>query len=368
MTKARIPYEPQEVTAPGETLAELLDEQNMTQTELAERMGRPLKAINQIINGKKAITAETAIQLEHVFRVPAAYWLKHESEYRAYLARLEEEKKYEEWFPWLNQMPINELKRIQVLPNLVNNGKNRATLLRALLDFFGVASPHEWDKIYGEMRTAYRRSMADRSDQYAVAAWLRLGELQVAGVDCPRYDPRRFQEALCEIRTLTVLPPEEFEPKLKSACLNAGVILALVPSLPGARVSGAARWINGRPVIQLSLYGKKNDRFWFTFFHEAGHLLKHGQEFVFLDEKWDANDLGSFEEEANTFAARWLIPEQYNHELPGLKVKVDVIAFAQRIGIHPGIVVGRLQHEEIIDQSWMHDLKDTFAWNNSAHD
>ena len=363
MTEERVLYEPQTVTAPGETLADLLEEQNMTQTELAERMGRPLKTINQVINGKKAITPETAVQLERVFRVPADYWIKHEGEYRAYLARQQEEENYDDWFGWFDNMPINELKKIGMLPDLYNRGKNRPVLLRNLLQFFGVVSPDQWESIYGNMRTAYRRSMAESSDLYAVTAWLRMGELQAADMPCPRFDRHRFEAALSEIRALTVLPPEEFEPQLKQICAGAGVVLALVPMLPCARVSGAARWINGRPIIQLSLYGKKNDRFWFTFFHEAGHLLRHSHKLVFLDEKWNGADLGDIEAEANTFAAQWLIPSEHDLELPKLRSKADVIEFSNRVGIHPGIVVGRLQHDGIIEQSWMNDLKVTLAWN-----
>lgn len=368
MTEARVLYTPQTVTAPGETLADLLEERHMTQTELAERMGRPLKTINQIINGKKAITPETAVQLERVFQVSADYWLRHEGEYRAYLARREEEEKYDEWFDWLDQMPVNELKRIGVLPDLYNRGKNRAVLLRSLLQFFGVVSPAQWESIYGTLHTAYRRSMADASDPCAVAAWLRLGELQAATISCSTFDRHRFEATLHEVRQLTVLPPEEFEPQLKQLCARAGVVLALVPSLPRARVSGAARWINGRPIIQLSLYGKKNDRFWFTFFHEAGHLLKHSHKLVFLDEKWNGADLSDMEAEANRFAAQVLIPPKFDGELASLKTKAEVTAFAERIGIHPGIVVGRLQHDGLIEQSWMNDLKATFAWSDESHE
>ena len=89
MTETRIPYRPTSVTAPGETLADLLDEQGMTQPELAQRMGRPLKTINQIVNGKAAITAETSLQLEKISEISATYWLRHEAHYRAYLTREE---------------------------------------------------------------------------------------------------------------------------------------------------------------------------------------------------------------------------------------------------------------------------------------
>lgn len=362
MTETRIPYQPASVTAPGETLADLLEEQGMTQSELAQRMGRPLKTINQIVNGKAAITAETALQLEKVLETPASYWLSHEANYRAHLARQQEEDDYAAWYDWLDKMPVSELKRIKALPDLRNQGETRGLLLRELLKFFGVASPTEWEAFYGQMRTAYRRSMPDRSDPYAAAAWLRLGELQSRDLACARFDRIRFTGALQRVRALTVLPPEQFEPSLRQECAASGVALILTPAIARARVSGAARWLRNRPIIQLSLYGKTNDRFWFTFFHEACHIMQHSNQLVFLDEAWDQDQLSQHEQEANQFAANWLIPVEYAEELPQLKSRTAVGEFAGRIGIHPGIVVGRLQHDGLIEPSWMNDLKDTFRW------
>jgi len=366
MTERRILYQPNEVTAPGETLADLLEERCMTQTELAKRMGRPQKTINEIINGKAAITPETALQLEKVFETPADYWIKHEAEYRAFLARRQEEEKYPRWYGWLDQMPLSDLKKCGVLPNLHNRGKNKNVLLRNLLRFFGVASPEEWQTVYGEMAVAYRRNPR-QSDPKSVAVWLRLGELQLAEMDCPRFDRKRFEVALTHIRTLTLLPPEEFESQLKRSCLDAGVMLVLVPAIPRARVSGAARWMNRKPIIQLSLYGKQNDRFWFTFFHEACHILQNSQSQVFLDE-WDGEAESQEEREADDFAARMLIPPEVEAELPLLKSKASVKEFAARIGIHPGIVVGRLQHDGFVEMSWMYELKETFAWTDEVNE
>ncbi|RIK32765.1 MAG: addiction module antidote protein, HigA family [Chloroflexi bacterium] len=363
MIDTRIRYQPATVTAPGETLADLLEEQCMTQTELAHRMGRPVKTINEIIKGKAAITPETALQLEKVFTTPAAYWLNHEAHYRAYLARRNEDDDLAAWHNWLDRHPLKELKTLDILPDLYSRGKNKNILLRRLLHFFGVASPTEWENFYGNMKTAYRRNK-DQSDPYATAAWLRLGELQAASASCAPFDRQRFDAALHEIRTFTLLPPEDFEPRLKALCAATGVIVALVPAIPRARVSGAARWLNNRPLIQLSLYGKTNDRFWFTFFHEACHILKHSHKLVYLDEL-DGDPSEPEEQEADRFAANLLIPPEYAAELPTLRSKEAVRTFAGHIGVHPGIVVGRLQHDNEIEKSWMNDLKATFTWRET---
>lgn len=141
----------------------------------------------------------------------------------------------------------------------------------------------------------------------------------------------------------------------------------LVPAIPRAHVSGVSRWLGAhKPLLQLSLYGKTNDRFWFTFFHEAAHLLLHDKSEVFLDEFTGEVLQSKQEGEANAFAARFLIPEKSEAELPCLKSKRAVVDFARRLGIHPGIVVGRLQHDQHIPVTWMNDLKISFRWGEEG--
>jgi len=147
---------------------------------------------------------------------------------------------------------------------------------------------------------------------------------------------------------------------------QAGVALVLVPAIPRAHVSGVARWLNAsRPLIQLSLYDKSNDKFWFTFFHEAAHILLHAntkeeRKSVFLDDPNATHTDDPAEHEANRRAGDFLIPQDYVGELSGLRTKAAVVDFSRRAGIHPGIVVGRLQHDKLIDPSWMNDLKVNF--------
>ncbi len=359
MTETRIKYEPEAVTAPGETLSDLLEKRGMTQSELAQRMGRPPKTISLIVNGKAAITPETALELQRVLETPAAYWLNHDANYRAYLARQQEEEQLEDWRDWLDQFPVNELKRLGHLPDLYSRGRNKIILVRALLEFFGVNSPTQWEAVYGGLQLAFRQSKPDRSDPFSTAAWLRLGEIQAFDAPSARFDRSAFEEALQEIRSLTVRSPEEFEPELKRLCAESGVILALVPAIPHASVSGAARWINYRTLIQLSLFGKKNDRFWFTFFHEACHLLRHSNKLVFLDD-WSDSDPSEEEQEADRFAAEMLIPRRYDKELAALDCEATIVEFASQIDIHPGIVVGRLQHDGLISYSEFNNLKATY--------
>ncbi|MDA3902874.1 MAG: ImmA/IrrE family metallo-endopeptidase, partial [Desulfuromusa sp.] len=236
------------------------------------------------------------------------------------------------------------------------------------LRFFGVASPDEWRSHYGEMQCAFRRSRADQSDIGSISSWLRMGEQHADKLDGPKYDRSRFTEALEEIRKLTILPPEEFEPKLRNHFSKAGVAFVLVPAIPRAHVSGVARWLSpNRPLIQLSLYGKTNDKFWFSLFHEAAHILLHAKDknSVYLDDPNKAQIYTPEEHEANEWAANFLIPSENNSHLLSIRSKAEVRSLAAKIGIHPGIIVGRLQHDELIEPSWLNDLKVSFRFEET---
>lgn len=365
MTEQFIPYQPDTYSAPGEMIAELLEERGLNQRYLAERMGRPQKTINELIHGKVALTPETAQQLELVLGTPAQYWLTHEAHYRAYLTRRAQEERYSAWHDWLDQMPVDELKRQGVLPPIRNQGRNKNQLVRALLQFFGVASPAEWENIYLCTATANVRwrIQEQRSDPHATSVWLRLGEraAQTASL-AVRYDAARFRALLPTLRSLTVEPPSAFMPRLMEQCAAVGVVVAFVRAVPRACVSGAARWLCDRPVIQLSLYGKFNDRFWFTFFHEVNHILEHKSRIIFLDE-WDHGDVSAEEQQADRFAADLLIPPEHAPGLSSLRSADSVRSFAAKIGIHPGIVVGRLQHDGILPQTHLNSLKERIDWN-----
>ena len=214
------------------------------------------------------------------------------------------------------------------------------------------------------MGASFRRTREKQSDTGAITSWLRMGEREAEELEAPKYNKIKFERALKQIRELTVLPPQEFEPQMRELCAGAGVKLVLVPAISRAHVSGVARWLNPHsPLIQLSLYGKFNDRFWFTFFHEAAHIFLHaGQKTdIFLDDFGEANHKSQQEDEANQWAREILISPAYNYELLNLNREGEILEFATQLNIHPGIVVGRLQHEGLIGYATtLNKLKDRF--------
>jgi addiction module HigA family antidote len=350
-------FVPDYAIPPGETLLDTIEALGMSQTELSERTGRPKKTINEIIKGKAPITPDTALQLERVLGISAAFWNNLEKYYRETLARLAEQERLKEQVAWLDELPVKELVKM----GWIRPFKEKVSQLQEALGFFGVASPECWREMWLGANVAYRTSQLFANDPGAVSAWLRRGELVAREIACKPYDDATFKTALKTIRSLTVKPPEEFQHDVVRLCADAGVAVAFVPELPKMRASGATWWLTtNKAVILLSLRYKRDDHLWFSFFHEAGHILLHGKKEVFIED----NDTSEKEEQANRFASEFLIPGQkLKSFLATSRLSKDAIrGFASEIGITPGIVVGRLQHDGFLPASHCNDLKTRLEW------
>jgi HTH-type transcriptional regulator / antitoxin HigA len=344
-------YSPDSVSPPGETLVDILEARAMSQADLAERTGRPKKTINEIIKGKAMITSETAVQFERVLGVPATFWTTREGHYRAHLATVEEEKELRKHTSWPEHFPLREMQRLTWLAEKPAG----VELVRELLTYFGIASPASFDPVYVLAGSRFRQSNKFEIDRYALAAWLRRGELEGSRVDCKPFSRQNFSRALEEIRALTKTGPEVFIPKLKELGREVGVAIVFVHELPRIRTNGATRWLSqDKALIQLSYRGKRNDVLWFTFFHEAGHILLHGKKDIFVDsENRESTDK---EEEANAFAGDILLPPRDFQPFVARKdfTRNSIQKFAAAIGVHPGIVVGRLHHDKLLRHPAVH--------------
>lgn len=344
-------YQPDYAVAPGATLRSTLTAQQMTQAELATRAGLSLKHVNQIVQGVAPITPGTALALEKVTGVPARTWNLLEANYRERLTRAEDRKSLASDESWLKSLPIKEMQRRELL----SRTSDRGALLEEVCRFFGVANRESWEQVWRTPLASWRRSPSFKSDAGAVATWLRIGEIEAVAIQCNPYDARRFREVLGRIRSMTREPPEVFEAEVVRLCAESGVAVVFVPEIPGTRASGAARWLSPtKALIQLSLRHKTDDHLWFSFFHEAGHILLHSKKETFITGE---DQSGVTEEEANRFAASWLIPKRYESELFQLSTLDGIRSFADALDIAPGIVVGRLQKEGILDWRQGNKLK-----------
>ncbi|MFN0056738.1 MAG: helix-turn-helix domain-containing protein [Planctomycetales bacterium] len=352
----RFAYEPDYAVPPGHTLQETIDGLGIDQRELANRAGLSAKHINQIIKGVAAITHDVAIRLERVTGVPARLWNGLESNYREQRARLDARQRLERDLNWLRDIPTKELIHRKV----IKPQSDDLSLLEEVLRFFGVGDVDAWKRGWKMSRFAFRKSLTVKGKAGALATWLRLCELDAARIECEKFDKREFRKALDTIRNLTTAAPTKFVNVMTSRCAAAGVALALVPEIKGAPVSGAAKWLTPtKAMIGLNLRDKFNDRFWFTFFHECGHILNDSKKETFVDVDY-ADD--PREQSANEFASDLLIPPSKAEQLQWLQTRASVTRFADSIGIAPGIVVGRLQREQALPYSHLNGLKVRLKW------
>ena len=353
-------FSPDYAVPPGDTLLDMLEEREMTQTELARRLGVSAKHVNQMIKGAAPISPEVALGLEKVLGTTASFWTTREALYHTRMAEQAERQELEAAVDWALNFPVAELKSRDLLPRSASGSDLVAHLLR----FLGIAHPDQWQ----DPTVAYRKSRKFESDTYALSAWLRVGEIEASRIECRPFDQDRFLDALEEIRTLTCLEPSDWEPELVRLCADAGVAVVIVPHFKKARANGATRWLSpSKALIQLSLRYTWEDVFWFSFFHEAGHVALHRKKEVFVEppskknlEQADPMTV-RFEAEADRFAARTLIPPRYERRLNQLHL-ADVPAFARQLRIAPAIVVGRMQHEGLLHFSQGRELRRQFAF------
>ena len=359
MTEIARAFAPDWVSPPGSTVADLLEERGWTQQELAQRSGFTTKHISLLINGKAPVTEDTAVKLERVLGSTMRFWMTREAQYREARARLEERKALSGKGGWLQRLPIKEMVRFGWIRSFENTGDQ----VRECLRFFGVASVDAWERQYADPLVAFRASAKHTKEVGAVAAWLRQGERQAELIDCKAFDKTVFRQVLGESRQLTnVCDPAAFIPRLVEACARAGVAVVLVPAPKGCPVSGATRWLSPeKALLMLSLRHKSNDHFWFSFFHEAGHLLLHSKKLLFVDV--DSRIDGQDEDQADSFAADWLITPAEAARLSDMPKSIHAVqTFAQRIGVAPGIVVGRMQKDGLLPWTYLNGLKIRYRW------
>ncbi len=358
MDKKTLNYEPDYAVHPGQILEESLEARGLTQTDFARQTGISTKQINLILNGKAPVTPESAIKFERAVGTKASVWVNLNANYQLHKAKKNEETEIKNKIAWAKGFPILELVKRILIPEC----ETEIETVKTLLSFFKTGTIAAWEKQFKDLAVLFRHSPTFKSSPKAISAWLQIGVNTAKQMDINPFDRKKFEEVLKGIRKLTNKNPDIFEQKMKILCAEAGVTLVFVREFKDTHLSGATYWYSKKNIlIIMSLRYKKDDHFWFTFFHEAGHVLKHKSSKIIIDGK----DLtgSEIEKEANKFAANILIPPTDYKNFIDYTPRITEEAinnFAKKIDIAPGIVVGRLQKEEIIKYSWHNKLKKSF--------
>ena len=333
------------LSSPGDSIQEHINQIGMSQAELAERLGRSVPKLNELIKGKAPITKETATKLEYVLSVPASFWLNLERNYQDELLEIEQMEHLVKCQEWVSSFPLVKMKSFGLLPDT----RKKPELAESLLKFFRVASPMQWSDIYNGSSLAFKIELRHTVEPQAISVWLRLGELQAEKINVASFDKKALRNGLEQIQDLAYKHSDTWLEELQTHCASCGVALVYTPCIAKAPIYGATRWIknNSLPLIQITDRQKDYNAFWFTFYHELGHILYHGKKDIFIDGIESIKPDKEKEDEADAFAARMLLSDKERNELfqyPNYDREL-ILQLSKKFKKHPGIVVAQVQRQ-----------------------
>ena len=352
-------FAPAWASNPGVTISRLLNASHLGIREFCDQLELSRDAGAALISGQLEVDKTIALKLSKVLGSSPTYWLNKERQYREDLERMmvSDESKH-----WMESLPLSDMVKYRWIdPHLRGSSK-----LKACLDYFDVRSSNDWDRKYRNLlsQVAFRTSDSFDSTPQAVITWLRQAEKQCEELECEDWDAEAFRAAVQHARNLTTeKDPSVFLPKLRRLFSKCGVALAIAPTPKGCHASGAVYFSSEtKAVMILSFRYLSDDHFWFSLFHECGHLLLHRDEGLILE--LSKKNKSRIEEEADRFSSELLIPAEYEEELLGLgrgQLR-KIYKFAKKLRLSPGIVVGQLQYRGVIDHRYLNKAKVRYQW------
>jgi HTH-type transcriptional regulator/antitoxin HigA len=354
-------FQPDWFSKPGDTLLSLMERRELTSEALARRLGCTDATVRGLLAGTVAVDEGLAIALsKHVGGTPE-FWEARQAKYQTALSRAADAVPHKTAEQWIKEFPHGELNK----NGWIKSTRKRDDLVMAYLAYFGVNNPAEWENRYADFlkNTAFRTSPTFKSKVGPLSTWLRQGEIEAAQLQCASWNPKALRSRIDEIRVLCkAKKPAYFLPRLRRICADVGIAIVFVRAPSGCAASGATRFVApNKAMIILSFRYLSDDHFWFTFFHEIGHLLLHQNDLTFIDGEDSVQS--EMEKEANEFSERALIPTMYREDLLDLKpTKESVIRFAYSVGVSAGIIVGQLQYHKALRPERLNFLKRRFDW------
>lgn len=341
---------PAEVFPPGDFIRDELEARGWTQGDLAQIMGRPLQLVNELVSGKKQVTPETALGLAKAFGDDdARYWMNLDNVYRLSQAK-PVDKSVSRRANLFSKFPVREItKRKWIEPS-----DNPDVVEHRVCRFYGI-------KGIDERPQFAHAAKADQYDERSPLqwAWLYRAYQLAQSVQASVYSEPKLRTALTKLRELLVAPEEIRQ--VPQILATAGVRFVIVEFLPGAKIDGAAFWIDKVPVVALSLRYDRVNNFWFVLRHEIEHILnKDGLVIdVELPESLQRKEFLPVEEiRANEAASEFLVPkselDSFITRVRPLYSEQRIMLFAKRIGVHPGLVVGQLQFRDEVPYTHFH--------------
>lgn len=355
MVSANAPH----VFPPGEILREELEARGWSQIDLAEILGRPVKLVNEIIAGKRAVTPETAQGLSDALGTSPELWMNLEAQYQLHRAGRGDES-VSRRAKLFEVAPIKEMQR----RGWVTETKDIARLESSLCEFFEVESIDD----IRELPHAAKKSTSYAEDvSPAQRAWIRRVRTLAESIDAAPFSVKAFEVAIEKLKALFRDRAEiRHVPRILA---DGGIRLLIVEHLAGTKIDGVCLWLDDkRPVVALSLRFDRIDSFWFALGHELGHVYRRDgidtpivlDVDLFGDEAVASTEKPEAERAADSFAEALLIPpgelNGFIARVKPLYSKENIKGFAARLKIHPGIVIGQLAFRRQIGYSHSREM------------
>lgn len=335
---------PAEVFPPGEFLREELEAREWSQQELADILGRPPRLVNEIIAGKRAITPETARGLADAFGTSAEYWMNLESQYQLSKVRPTDNHVARKAVLY-GKFPVRDMQR----RGWIRASENVDVLEQRFCEFFDIPKID-----VAPILVHYAKKTDVAMDVTPLQlAWLFRVRSMASQQVAPAYSREKLLLALGKLKAF-LLAPEEIR-HVPRILAEAGIRLVFVEAIAGSKLDGACFWLSDKkPVIGMTLRYDRIDNFWFVLRHEIEHVLQEdgrneGNFIIDSDVGFEDDALSECEIRANAAGADFCVPsaqlENFIDRVQPYFSEQKVLAFAQRINVHPGLVVGQLQRK-----------------------
>lgn len=341
-----------EAFPPGEFIREELEARGWTQEDLAEIMGRQSSIISGLVNAKRAVSPEIASDLAATFGTTAQFWMNLETAYQLFIeSRADETVKRKARL--YAKAPVKEM----IKRGWIESSKSLDVLEDSILKFLEISSLDE------EPELSYAAKKSTSTANPSQIAWACRAKKIAKGIQAARFSRKSFAEALARLKELRANPEDvRHVPRVLA---EGGVRFLLIESLPKGKIDGACFWLDEySPVIAISMRYDRLDHFWYIAMHECGHVDKRdalgGQPILDVnlvgDQAIPFEDKSEMDKQADRFAESFLVEQQqmdnFIARVRPLYSKQKIKNFSARIGVHPAIVLGQLQHRQEI--SWSH--------------
>lgn len=326
---------------PGYYIKEIVEESGLTQGDFAKRLDTTPKNLSLLIRGEQSLSIDIAMKLSRITGTSVNYWLNLQNAYDSLIAEFRSEEELAEERKVFEYFNYKFFRDNFGLPDL---SRKRDEQIKELRKFLNVATLTVLSK--KDMAVSFRSPTEGLTEANTIKAnaMVQIAINKALKTDAPKFNKRKFEEAAQYALTLT-RNHEEFYPLIKKAFLEAGVIFVILPNISGSKTNGATKKVGDNIMLMVNDRRLYADSFWFTLFHEIGHILNGDYGISFERECCEQEDT------ADKFAEDSLIPcEQYQKFIERGQFDLQSIRyFANTINRDPGIVLGRLQNDKKID-------------------